>query len=259
MDKKENKLLEITDKIEKLGSTLHFKRLSDEEWEALKKRIPNIEKNPAYQYGMLVKINDAIYGEDIDLVKIKNKRTSEEETLSTNIEWGYQGNSPALLAKLILKIILEDDSLVNQFYHDFMREIVAKTDRRIDNWDINELEIWDWILKKVKSWEKEKGYHYVILTLNRLDKVFYKKFGYHIKDIYGEYQTNLVKKVCNELGITQKELAEKLGVKPSAISNWASGDIPNVAKIALEQMLKINDLEKKVEKLKDFKKLLDSL
>jgi len=70
---------------------------------------------------------------------------------------------------------------------------------------------------------------------------------------------NIVKKVCKELGITQKELAERLGVKPSAISNWASGDIPNVAKIALEQMLKINDLEKKVEKLKDFKKLLDSL
>ena len=50
-------------------------------------------------------------------------------------------------------------------------------------------------------------------------------------------QENIVKKVCKELGITQKELAEMLEVQPSAVSNWSSGKIPKMAKIALECML----------------------
>ncbi len=33
-------------------------------------------------------------------------------------------------------------------------------------------------------------------------------------------EENLVKKTCRELGITQKELAEKIGVSSNAISNW---------------------------------------
>jgi len=70
---------------------------------------------------------------------------------------------------------------------------------------------------------------------------------------------NIVKRVCKELNITQKELAERLGVKPSAVSNWVNGDIPSIAKIALEQMLKINKLESQLNKLKDFKALLNDL
>ena len=38
---------------------------------------------------------------------------------------------------------------------------------------------------------------------------------------------NIVKKVCKELGITQKELAEQLGVKEVTINKWSSsGEIP---------------------------------
>jgi transcriptional regulator with XRE-family HTH domain len=33
-------------------------------------------------------------------------------------------------------------------------------------------------------------------------------------------EENSVKKTCKELGITQKELAEKIGVSSNAISNW---------------------------------------
>jgi len=48
---------------------------------------------------------------------------------------------------------------------------------------------------------------------------------------------NIVKKVCKELGITQKELAEMLEVSTSAVSLWSKGEIPKMAKIALECML----------------------
>jgi transcriptional regulator with XRE-family HTH domain len=48
------------------------------------------------------------------------------------------------------------------------------------------------------------------------------------EDIKKEIQEeNLVKKTCRELGITQKELAEKLGVNDGTVRNWASsGNIP---------------------------------
>ena len=36
-------------------------------------------------------------------------------------------------------------------------------------------------------------------------------------------EENLVKKTCKELGITQKELAEKLGVAEATVRNWSGG------------------------------------
>ena len=56
---------------------------------------------------------------------------------------------------------------------------------------------------------------------------------------------NIVKKVCKELGITQKELAEMLEVSTSAVSLWSKGDIPKTAKVALELLLENKKLKDK--------------
>lgn len=69
---------------------------------------------------------------------------------------------------------------------------------------------------------------------------------------------NIVKKVCAELGITQKELAEELGMKPTALSNWANGDIPQIAQKALELLLENKELKEKFEILKKAHKILAS-
>ena len=55
-----------------------------------------------------------------------------------------------------------------------------------------------------------------------------------------EKEENLVKKTCRELGVTQKELANILGVSNTTISDWASGKtkIPNLGKKTLA-LLKI--------------------
>jgi transcriptional regulator with XRE-family HTH domain len=40
-------------------------------------------------------------------------------------------------------------------------------------------------------------------------------------------EENLVKKTCRELGITQKQLAEKMGVHSGTVRAWSSkGEIP---------------------------------
>lgn len=54
---------------------------------------------------------------------------------------------------------------------------------------------------------------------------------------------SIVKRACKELGINQKELAERLGITPSAVSNWAN-DVPKTAQLALELMVENNQLKK---------------
>ena len=55
-------------------------------------------------------------------------------------------------------------------------------------------------------------------------------------------ETNLVKKTCRELGITQKELAERLGVNKNTISEWANYKTP-ISKL-VETTLKLLTVEK---------------
>ena len=73
-----------------------------------------------------------------------------------------------------------------------------------------------------------------------------------------ENQENIVKKVCKELGITQKELAQMIGVSPASVSDWAKGNIPKMTELALKQIIEIRELKNKLSKVKEFKALLDS-
>ncbi|MCD4699779.1 MAG: helix-turn-helix domain-containing protein [Phycisphaerae bacterium] len=57
---------------------------------------------------------------------------------------------------------------------------------------------------------------------------------------------NIVKSTCQELGITQKELAERLGVTTSAISQWNT-DVPKMAQIALELLIENHRLNKDIQ------------
>ncbi len=50
-------------------------------------------------------------------------------------------------------------------------------------------------------------------------------------------EENLVKKTCRELGITQKELAEKIGVAPYTISRWANGEIDKTIEVFLDALI----------------------
>ena len=58
---------------------------------------------------------------------------------------------------------------------------------------------------------------------------------------------NLVKKTCRELGITQKELAERIGVSTTTVMRWSTKKIDKTATILLEGLL----YKKKFEDLKN--------
>jgi transcriptional regulator with XRE-family HTH domain len=50
-----------------------------------------------------------------------------------------------------------------------------------------------------------------------------------------ESEKNLVKKTCRELGITQKELAERIGVSRQTVSDWSSGRT-NISQVIQETL-----------------------
>jgi transcriptional regulator with XRE-family HTH domain len=57
-------------------------------------------------------------------------------------------------------------------------------------------------------------------------------------------EENLVKKTCRELGITQKELAERIGVPQGTLNRWASTEeLPKMTNLALTLMLENKQLK----------------
>jgi DNA-binding XRE family transcriptional regulator len=66
-------------------------------------------------------------------------------------------------------------------------------------------------------------------------------------------EENLVKKTCKELGITQKELAEKIGVSQNTVSTWKNNNqIPNLA-------IKVFELLKSQKECESYKTTINKL
>jgi transcriptional regulator with XRE-family HTH domain len=71
----------------------------------------------------------------------------------------------------------------------------------------------------------------------RIDKISKSEKGFCNLEKEEKTEENLVKKTCRELGITQKELAEKIGVNPRTISVWSHGKIEKHSKVLLEALI----------------------
>ena len=71
---------------------------------------------------------------------------------------------------------------------------------------------------------------------------------------------NIVKKVCKELGITQKELAEKMGVNDVTVRNWSSkGNPPDWAVKFMNLLLEYEKVKDKADKAKQLALLIEEL
>ena len=72
---------------------------------------------------------------------------------------------------------------------------------------------------------------------------------------------NIVKKVCAELEITQKELAVKLGVHITAVQKWVANaqNLPLQTQKKLELVLENHKLKQKTEKIDQILRLIDEL
>jgi len=75
-----------------------------------------------------------------------------------------------------------------------------------------------------------------------------------------EIEENLVKKTCRELGITQKELAEKLNLSLPTINRWSSdvSKMPVLGEIALSLMLENHSYKLKLKTIKEAQNILSN-
>ena len=73
-------------------------------------------------------------------------------------------------------------------------------------------------------------------------------------------EENIVKKVCKELGITQKELAERMGVSEGTVRNWSSqNNAPEWAVKFMNLLLEYEKVKEKADKAKQIAILLEEL
>ena len=71
---------------------------------------------------------------------------------------------------------------------------------------------------------------------------------------------NIIKRVCKELGLTYKELGEKIGYSESAINNAAAtGKISNQLNKAINLYLENIKLKKDLNKLQQLQSILRDL
>ncbi|EAK0755625.1 helix-turn-helix transcriptional regulator [Campylobacter coli] len=76
-----------------------------------------------------------------------------------------------------------------------------------------------------------------------------------------EEKENIVKRVCKELNITQKELSEILGVHLTTIQKWVANDndLPLQAKKSLNLVLENHHLKIRLKTLDEFVRLFKEL
>ncbi len=68
---------------------------------------------------------------------------------------------------------------------------------------------------------------------------------------------NIVKKVCAELGITQRELAEKIGMSADSLNNAVNQNkISKMAEAAINLLLEVETLKKELSKYENLKNAL---
>lgn len=139
-----------------------------------------------------------------------------QQSDSVEFGWGFNETGQESLAlAMLLEITSKEVAL--EFYHIFAEEFIYKQKEK--KWSISEIEVKNW-LQKSQAKQTNK---------------------------------NLVNKVCNKLDITRLHLSEMMDVTEHTVEVWSRRDsnIPNIAKLALELLLKTQSYEEKFQRIKD--------
>ncbi|MEA1891769.1 MAG: DUF6166 domain-containing protein [Campylobacterota bacterium] len=149
-------------------------------------------------------------------------------------DWGYTGSASIQLSFSMLHQ-LSDTTFATQNALKFCNDIVKNLNSR--DWIINATDVVQWIDQN--STKKMK----ILKPMRKVKKI----------------KTNVVKDVCIELAITQKNLAEILEVPEGTVSSWAvKNEIPRLGKKAIEFYILNKRNQEVVDSYKKFVNLLHS-
>lgn len=166
-------------------------------------------------------------------------------SLSNAFDWGHNGAGSQQLSFSML-CQLTDQEFAKKYALAFTSDIVSKFNGR--DWIITASEVLKWIetnsdYKEIQK--KQSSANIVAVRKERTSKEPKQK-------------ANIVKDICKELSITQKELAAILEVPEGTVSSWAvKNEIPRLGKKAIEFYIQSQESRKIIESYKSFVKLLD--
>ena len=166
---------------------------------------------------------------------------------STTLGWGYKGECSIRHAWVILGKAIGFENLQGSVVIDYRDEVIA-----------NLLEDKNWIIAEdeVLHWLSEHGYRDYLEGAVKQTKELKDQAKYLLNKIE---EQNIVKATCKELGITQKELAEKLEVSPAYVSDWAKGNITKMTELALKLLIENKELKQKLYVFKEAYKIASEL
>ncbi len=161
-------------------------------------------------------------------------------------DWGYAGSSAKQLAFSMLYQVSNED-FARENATDFAFDVIKSLNHR------------DWILSasEVLEWAEKRGGNFSLS--NKEDKLV-QTIQLPIQKKAKKIKSNIVKDICKELGITQKNLAEILEVPEGTVSSWAvKNEIPRLGKKAIEFYILNQKNQKIVESYKNFLTLMKSI
>jgi DNA-binding transcriptional regulator YiaG len=157
-------------------------------------------------------------------------------------DWGYNGSSSIQLAFSMLHQ-LSDVEFATEYAPQFCHEVVKSLNSR--DWILNAADVVEWIEKN----SDESRLQAQSKTMSMVKPPQKAK----------KVKRNVVKDVCRELSITQKNLAEILEVPEGTVSSWAvKNEIPRLGKKAIEFYIQNRKNQEVVDSYKNFVKLLQS-
>jgi len=164
-------------------------------------------------------------------------------TSKSGFDWGNSSQGSNQLAFSIL-FQLSSQDLAEKYADQFMNEIVRNFATR--DWILNASDVLQWIQK-----------HCDLPKKNVVKKVKTKVKAVNNPIKKKSKKTNVIKEVCKELNITQKQLAEILEVPEGTVSSWAVKDeIPRLGKKAIEFYISSQKNQKIIDSYKSFIDLL---
>ena len=166
------------------------------------------------------------------------------EKSSSGFDWGSAGSSSTQLAFSML-YQLTNEELATKYAAQFANDVVKTLNSR--DWILSAVDVLEWIdqnCEEIQKEEEEKA-----PQMEKLKPLKKSK----------KSKTNVVKEICKELNITQKNLAEILEVPEGTVSSWAvKNEIPRLGKKAIEFYMLSTKNQKIVDSYRSFMQLLEA-
>ena len=166
---------------------------------------------------------------------------------SHGFDWGDHSDASIQLAFAIL-FPLSDKELATKYAQKYTTDVISKISSR--DWIIESNDVLQWIDANCEKTvvEKEETQLVVMKKLQPIRKTKREK----------KPKNNVIKDVCKELEITQKQLAAILEVPEGTVSSWAvKNEIPRLGKKAIEFYILYSKNQKIIDSYRSFKELLD--